>query len=430
MDYIKVSSVAEYFKYIEEYALINHISRGESRKFKSIISGAFRPYKRYKMHFGEKHTDEFYNYVANELTSMQKEHFLAFAQHSGLPTYLIDFTTSHLVSLFFACNDDNSNTDEPGYVYFINKRRMVNLDEHMLNGYSGGLLERIKDCENGIIDVWANKFDADVTKNYFDYDASAFLNDYQLMINSFLDFITHQEDDFSRTELYQQIRMLCEELQKAKLINSEQSDYRLYFDNSSFDAFNVRILALAQKILPLLDGSSIIEDLIRRDSVEEKLMSEMYAIQDYGLLRWRTDEPYERYETGDPYPITWQNLVLLLMKIATQFAIYSTKTDFYLPFYGSYSPPNISGRISQQSSVFLCQIHQIETRHRNERNPRNILLTQEIRPDFMLEVANKRKILNELDMLGINLKTIFGDHDNIAKYIRNSFFNGIDEPER
>ena len=44
----------------------------------------------------------------------------------------------------------------------------------MLNGYSGSLLERIKDCENGIIDIWANKFKADMTKNYFEYDSFDF----------------------------------------------------------------------------------------------------------------------------------------------------------------------------------------------------------------------------------------------------------------
>jgi len=133
-----------------------------------------------------------------------------------------------------------------------------------------------------------------MTKNYFDYDSFDFLNDYQLMINSFLDPVTHQEGGFSCTELY--------------------------------------------------------------------------------------------------------------------------------------SPPNISGRILQQNSIFLCQIHHIEMRHRNEQDPRNILLTQKIKPDFVIEVANKRAILNELDMLGINLKTVFGDYDNIAKYIRNNFFNGMDEP--
>ena len=119
MEHIKVGSIAEYFNYIEEYRLKDCISRGELRKFENIISGAFRPYKRYKTHFGKKHIEEFYSYVANELTSMQKEHFLAVAQHSGLPTYLLDFTTSHLVSLFFACNGDDVQTDESGYVYFI-----------------------------------------------------------------------------------------------------------------------------------------------------------------------------------------------------------------------------------------------------------------------------------------------------------------------
>jgi hypothetical protein len=247
------------------------------------------------------------------------------------------------------------------------------------------------------------------------------------MINSFLDHITHQENEFNCTEPYKKIKDLSEQLQKKQYLTSEHPNYQICFDDSSFDAFNEDIFKLIQELLLAFDNAEIIEDLIRKEGIEEKLMENSDSILNCELLRWRTDEPYESYDLENLYSITWKDIVVILIKIATQFAIYSTKDSFSLPFYGTFSPPNISGRILQQNSVFICQIHHVEMRHRNESNPCNILLTQKIAPDFEMEIAHKKEILAELDMLGINLKTVFGDYDNIAKYIRNNFSNEMDD---
>jgi hypothetical protein len=40
---------------------------------------------------------------------------------------------------------------------------------------------------------------------------------------------------------------------------------------------------------------------------------------------------------------------------------------------------------------------------------------QSIVPDITIEVENSETILEELNFLGVNLESIYGDFDNIAK---------------
>ena len=51
----------------------------------------------------------------------------------------------------------------------------------------------------------------------------------------------------------------------------------------------------------------------------------------------------------------------------------------------------------------------------------HILSQQRVWPDYVIVVENKEKILQELDFLGINGKFIYGDYDNIARYIKQKY---------
>ena len=50
-----------------------------------------------------------------------------------------------------------------------------------------------------------------------------------------------------------------------------------------------------------------------------------------------------------------------------------------------------------------------------------MLSIQEVAPDILIEVDNYNEILAELDSLGVNLDSVYGDLDNIAKSVVYSY---------
>lgn len=87
----EVNSVAEYMEYIRQYQLNSCISRGEDRQYPLLNAAAFRRNSNLEI---QKMVSAFEQRIGNSLTEMQRRHFLAFSQHHGLPTNLLDFTFS------------------------------------------------------------------------------------------------------------------------------------------------------------------------------------------------------------------------------------------------------------------------------------------------------------------------------------------------
>jgi hypothetical protein len=125
---IEVTSVNEFIKAVEDYnnsltkifGYWNKLSyfRGESKNYgeTKITSYAIREKYDY-----EKLCQEFYNEISHKLTQDEKDNFLAFSQHHGIPTNLIDISSNPLVSLWFACSE---NFKETAFVYCFNNRNV------------------------------------------------------------------------------------------------------------------------------------------------------------------------------------------------------------------------------------------------------------------------------------------------------------------
>lgn len=122
MDKTTINSLSEYISEIEKFPSSNFLFRGEPKEYRERIASALRHYKGTfndtKEYPFNIMLDDFYREVTPILSNVEHENFIAFAQHHGIPTPLIDVTESPLVGLYFACQ---SPTEENGYVYLFGK---------------------------------------------------------------------------------------------------------------------------------------------------------------------------------------------------------------------------------------------------------------------------------------------------------------------
>ncbi len=132
---VRISTLAEYIDTIKKYNLHNTYFRGENQKYSNISSSLVRGYIPKGESFGlvDIYTDllnSYYQEVGYKLDKMQEKNFLAFSQHHGLKTNLIDFTTAPFVALYFACEREKYDVDS-GYVYILNEEDTVVASEFL-----------------------------------------------------------------------------------------------------------------------------------------------------------------------------------------------------------------------------------------------------------------------------------------------------------
>lgn len=151
----EITNLTEYMDIVKTQQLNTCISRGESCLHANLTAAAFRRNSSLDI---KSMVEEFRSYVGNSLTEMQNKHFLAFSQHYGLPTNLLDFTYSPLISLYFACSDA---ADSDGYIYFLSKSRLIDITSHLPLVSSAFLpkfliaAEELEDLFRGIASLFA-----------------------------------------------------------------------------------------------------------------------------------------------------------------------------------------------------------------------------------------------------------------------------------
>ena len=364
---IEIGSLSEYIKYVTDNNLKNFISRGENRKFENITASAFRYSK--PLIFYEQ-IDEFYNIIGNDITDMQKDNFVAFSQHHGIPTNLVDFSRSPLVSLFFACYGANQGNNS-GYVYFVDSSRLINIDETLINK---NILQMLLDFDSSVLPI--------IIKLYQYTDTHA--KEIKHIISS---FISKLEDNDNTRKKYENVIKYIEEM--------KNKEYSLY--EYEREVINKIMAANCSDIT----GYCLQEDDINifYNLVKNITGTLQYVYLDTVLL-----------------------VIILIKVVLTELYDFSDKKEISsieLPFYFSYCPPNILTRVSNQSSLFIYQLFYDDNIPDYYIDKAEDRIVQDIVPDYIFKINNQNDILSDLDTMGINLKFIYNDYDNIAKYIKN-----------
>ncbi|MCL2571103.1 MAG: FRG domain-containing protein [Defluviitaleaceae bacterium] len=378
---IQINNLDEYINNIELLQLDTFISRGESKQNDAIIASAFR--SKVAINF-QGMIQEYFKTIGNDLTDMQRDNFIAFSQHHGIPTNLIDFSHSPLISLYFSClGDDNMN--ESGYVYFIDKKRTISIDE-IIN---------------------ENVYEKNILLNLINFDK------YTLPLLIKLYKFEHDNlDEFEKLIVY------CAELLKKD--KNLKIKYRKFF--AMINKFKRRCKNQEVKYDAFHEYSEcLLNELIEANENDSGETSDFHLYKDDIKKFWEMTQEV-RFYTQYVYFSDVLLFLLILKSVLGELCDFGmremVKIDMTFPFYFTYTPPNIITRIENQSSLFVYQLYYDDSLRDIYIDPIEKRVIQDIVPDYKFVINNKQKILRELDLLGINLKYVFNDYDSIAKHIR------------
>lgn len=129
---MEISKLSDYMAYVEDLPNGFTLSRGQSADY-PLLPSALRLDKsdkrkytnRVLRNFLEQFKINAYQHMANPWDIKNEIEWMLYAQHYGIPTRLMDFTTSHIVSLLFAVeNSFQDESEKDAVVYFLDPAKL------------------------------------------------------------------------------------------------------------------------------------------------------------------------------------------------------------------------------------------------------------------------------------------------------------------
>lgn len=425
-DIVDINSISEYIQFIEKNNLYNYLSRGEYKYYKtSNTAHALRDAK-----WRNAKLLESFRFEVNEtINDFQRNNLLAFAQHYGMPTQLLDTSRNHLVSLYFATEKSSyeSNKNDSGYVYFFDNQSIIDIEDYIIpNETDIHLSKKFIDFEQETITMLFNHCEAiyiNSPDNFSEYYLDC-CNNISLLINTlmyeikFNYFIKQYSKDIKELELFIDIFKSSEEL--FKKTNFHKAYNILHKINSHF-------LEIIKYIEKYIDVHKAIKNIEKHASKYDENLGQSMVLLKYIELLLRVDyihkisdmEEHIANKNGkchDGLAILEgrskpENYHLLNERVK-KFGIIENPEYISFPWIFTYRPPLFDERIKNQSSWFIYQLN-FDILHRNK----TINVRHKLNPNYKVAISNKNHIRKELDCLGINSKFIYADIDHVSKYV-------------
>lgn len=374
----EINSLAEYIQLISDQKGSYKYFRGESTRYKTLNGSAFRPYggsnNKIKEYPFLEMMKEFKRAVWNNIDTNTKSTFLPFCQHYGIPSNLVDISSSPLNALYFACKEGKDELDKNeiyvndkcGYVYEFSANHMIPITE---------LIDKLED-DNFLIEVSLDDLD-------FIYDFTRVIYEYERRNpKGFFDLIKQLLNDYKTNTMLDNINAADE------------------YDESSINIGDLTIPGI-KKFYTMSNDINWTELL-----AEDETMSKVSEMRPF------CDAVY----CNTVYYLTLLRKHIKFILDNQEYVTYINGMPLFV-----YDPILSFSRAINQKSVFIYQAFLSYDDVYNHR----ILPLQSLVPDEVIVIKDKESILNELDYLGINEEFIYNDFDTIAKSIKGKYANSI-----
>lgn len=367
---IIINSLSEYIDFISKNTSNDYYFRGESGQFYDRISSGLRNSDKFDFNKKNKHRIPFLNYIkefymeiSNRLSNIDRDNFISFAQHHGIPTNLLDVSRDPLVALYFACQETNDSNE--GYVYLFRKDNVLDITQYLpkygMYNTSEFILELCNLEKRNLINTIC------LFQNFFKNREVLFKELFLILIDERQHIKINFNSNIFEEKVLQTFNRCCK--------NDKIDIYSLKEQDCFCD-----ILKIINELKDRLDIKYNIDEIINGNI--------SYFVTIYTLLMIE----YFKHiiEVGEP--VFWIN---------------------FLPIF-KYETVSCFERIKHQKGLFFyqCYLEYIEPVYELRGCP-----IQRIESNQAIKINNKENILKSLDKIGINRKTIFDDFDNIAKYI-------------
>lgn len=362
--------------------------RGQSKKYistddKEIVASKFRNLhwdKPISLISSDNKVNSYYRFVANSLTPLEEQNFLAYCQHHGLETPLVDITIDPLVALFFAVENEDFHIDE-GVIYIFDHKNMFDISDEMIGNING-------------IDFFDILF-KNTTENI--YKIIEIANHLERSSEIFLDLF------------------------------SDLIDNILFNYNNSYSKESINLIT---KMIFIFDSHSEIKEknwdyitalvskLKENDEVMTYLHNFISPLNDFPSFIENFDSTSSFFKLSHQsgyYLFPWYAVLLKIFISENYWSLfYRSIESFKLPRLPNllYRPNIIYDRMLDQSGSFIVQ-------STLSSHVRDSLI--EITPDYTILVKNKRNIKKSLELLGINKTKYFNDPDNLADFINQNY---------